>query len=141
MHLVIAPPPSGAGFVRQRMVKSGSATVTNTPATVLGWASDMTDPAVVASDGMIISGAGTCSVSLNLVHNNWQPTVTTSILLNGNPVGSATSVANGFTNQLTTATVSGIVVADGDRLSLRCGTGVLHASSVESGGTVTVIPT
>lgn len=119
------PPPN---FVRQRMVKSGTWSVTNNSTVqVTGWASDGTYPANVVSNGLVVTGAGQATISWNLTVNsgnasNWK------IRLNGSEVGSNTSGS-------TTCTL-----AEGDRIEVwRSSVGFLTHSV--TGGYVEVIPT
>lgn len=115
-------------FVRQRMVKSGTWSVTdNSTVQVTGWASDGTYPANVVSNGLVVTGAGQATISWNLTVNsgnasNWK------IRLNGSEVGSNTSGS-------TTRTL-----AEGDRIEVwRSSVGFLTHSV--TGGYVEVIPT
>lgn len=139
MHLVIAPPPSGAGFVRQRMVKSGDQSAPRYAAgvTLSGWVSDASAPAVIVADGMLVSGGGTATLTGELRSNAvvGSAPVLWEVRLDG------TAVASGSVS--TTVAAIGpttITVADGERATVWVRTSGIVARTVQDGTWIDIAP-
>lgn len=138
MHLVIAPPPSGAGFARQRMVKSGNQSAPTGAAgvTLSGWVSDASAPAVIVADGMIVSGGGTATLTGEFRSNAvGSAPVLWEVRLDG------TAVASGSVS--TTVAAIGpttITVADGERATVWVRTSGTIARTVQDGTWIDIAP-
>ena len=138
MHLVIAPPPSGGDFARQRMVKSGNQSAPTAAAgvTLSGWASDPSAPAVIVTDGMIVSGGGTAILTGEFRSNaTGAASVLWEVRLDG------TAVASG--SMSTTVAALGpttITVADGERATVWVQTSAIAARTVQDGTWIDIAP-
>ena len=116
---VVSIPPSGVPpAVRQRMVKSGTASAG--AGKVAGWVSDSTYPASVVSDSLVVVGAETCTIVASVAWGASFSTGAFQLRRNGVQIAAGSTVGSGgtVTSGTTTVTAASVAVAHGDTIEL-----------------------